>query len=381
MSRVILSSLTYLCKGHSKSYIDSFFYNAKKNREYILFSYGKPENHNDFPVISFDAEPDVLNYSSNQRLSSERKIIKRFIKSFRFYLEMKRVVKHDDFIYFMDYEYISFLICVLLFRKHRKLIWIHAPNLGAGFYKLYKGFFFKLIKHFSGEKTSFVVNGEKAKMDLLNILGNVDVTTLQYPCDVELEPECKDEAKVRLGFEGKTVFSCIGMVRKDKNYDVLMRIFSNSRFCNSNDAVLLIAGSLSGVEKEYVEGLAKRYNVRNVDFRFGYLTLSQMNSYFSATDIYLMAYGNNGSSQSGPLSMCRHYLVPAIVFDGGEIGYYVNKYKVGLASTDEKNFTENLDNMKVEEFLDNLMSAKSELSWVSLSLKYEKLFERIIDGK
>ena len=99
--------------------------------------------------------------------------------------------------------------------------------------------------------------------------------------------------------------------------------------------------------------------------------------YYSCSDVLLLTYGSESASQSGPLSLAREFLLPAIVTDTGEIGYYIKQNNIGLTAAleikddfktkldyffDEKNLQEHL--------LENLKRAKEVYSWDAAALKY-----------
>lgn len=336
MNKITLVSLTYNCKGHSKNYINSLVHFVKDKLDLSLYVYGKPTDKLNVPIDYYDGNAAKLDYEYKKKFSSQKKIIRRFIASVFFYINLCRLLKGNEKIYFMDYEYISLLIFMMLFRKHDKVIWIHSASTGKkwGFYKFYKSFFFRMIRLLNADKTSFVVNGDYTKSALKEVLPGFSINVVQYPTDFNSTPIEKNIAKQKLGLDSKFIFSTIGMIRSDKRYDILFDVFSKSKYANDDSCALLIAGELSSLDECYFYNLINKYNLNNVVFKFKYFDTDELNELFSATDVMLVTYGNEGSSQSGPLSLCRNYLIPSIVFDGGEIGFYVAENKVGLVAKD-----------------------------------------------
>lgn len=373
LKRVILSSLTYSCMGHSKSYINSLVEKLPADFNYLLYKYGN-EGVSDVKVASCDGDYSFLDYNSKQKFASYRKIFRRFFVSFYFYNRLRKIAKNNDFIYFMDYEYISLLLFLFFFRKNEKAVWIHSATLGTGFYNFYKRIFFYFVSFISTKKVKFVVNGVVTEKELANLLPRHNITTIQYPSDLSQTPISKRIAKNKLGLEHKIVFSSIGMLRRDKNYEQLFENFSKSKYANDNNAVLLIAGALSNLTEEFFEELKVRFELQNVQTIYKYFSAEEINELFSATDYMLMTYGHKGSSQSGPLSLCRHYFIPCIVYNGGEIGYYVNECSVGYAVNSSNEFVDCINRIASDDFNDSLEHANECYSWDNVVKQYINLF-------
>ena len=331
MSKIYLASLTYNCKGHSKSYIDTLFKSIKNDFDISPYVYGDPDKE-DF--IFSGSNPEKMDYSKYG--GKYFKIIKRFIYSIQYFYKLKKILKKDDVIYFLDYEYLSLLFCIFLFfRKNKKLILIHSSTInGSGLYTLYKKSFFTFIKIAGFNKLEFVVNGVTAQKELSSQQGPDSlVHTVQYSEDISIsEFDSKLDSKNLFRLDGKIVFSTIGMIRKDKNVPEIIRQFSKSKYANNESFVLLIAGGLSDVSLNDLHDTIKSCGINNVQLQIGYFSDEDFKHLFLATDYMILAHGQNNSSQSGPLSICRNFDIPAIVAGNGELASYVQRNNVGLVA-------------------------------------------------
>lgn len=327
-AKVICLSLTYNANGHSKDYLDSFVEQLKKDIDVSVLCYGDPRNKR-FPITFCNGEISDLNYKSEEFMSSQRKIIRRFFASCKLYFHS---LKCDDVktskLYFLDYEYLSLAIfLILFFRKQKKYILIHSfDTSGSILKKIYKKLFFKIVSMVG--QVTFIVNGEEA-LARMKAYGFNDVKLVQYPTELKIRPLSDKKAKSILDLNGKKVFSLIGMIRADKNYSEAIKAFSKSSLCNSDSHHLLVAGYPSNVTENDVLSYFKLNGVKNYTFIPKYLTDEELNTVFSASDYLLVPYGNGGTSQSGPLSQARLYNLPAITQASGEIGNYIQREKVG----------------------------------------------------
>ncbi|WP_281213308.1 glycosyltransferase [Shewanella insulae] len=360
-------SLTYRCRGHSKEYIDNFMLHLSKDYNFKLFYYEQKLN---------ESGVGVLDYKSEQYLSVYRKIIRRFFCSLLLCFTKYKEIKKCDKLFFSDYEYISLLIILWVFKSKDKVVWIHSTSLdGGAFYYWYKKLFFYTVKYLG--VTSYVVNGDYTHRCLADIVSS-PVHTIQYPSELSIKPLEKNEAKAFLGFGEKKVFSLLGMIRADKNYEFAIKAFSKSDANNNSSCLLYIAGAPSGIKARQVDFWLDKYGVDNVVVDYSYLTEDMLNIAFSSTDILLVPYGQNGTSQSGPLSLCRNYGIPAIVRAGGEMERYVLELNVGLACADTEQFISAINkyNLSIpEETFRSLDCAKQKYSWKAAANKYLEVFK------
>ncbi|MGI2039033.1 hypothetical protein ACRN9Z_13305 [Shewanella frigidimarina] len=366
--KVGIFSLTYNSRGHSKEYIDNLIKNLDSNYEFELISYDQKVN---------DSGVGILDYNSSQRFSSYRKIFRRFFCSLQLLYIQYSKLKSCDKILFSDYEYFSLLFILFIFKRKKNIVWVHSATLnGSVLYYVYKKIFFKFVNKLN--VFEYIVNGQES-YKLLSKLIDKKITLIQYPSELSMQPLNKELAKKKLGFNGKKIFSLLGMIRADKNYEFAIKSFSKSTANNSNGALLVIAGAPSGINSNQIDRWLNMYNVKNVYKDYNYLSEERLNCTFSATDVLLIPYGENCSSQSGPLSLCRNYLIPAIVREGGEIGNYVSYFNVGLTCSSSKDFSDAINkyNSSIPNVtLKSLNEVKNLFSWSSAAKKYIEVFER-----
>lgn len=379
--KVVIVSLTYNSKGHSKSYIDNFFQYLNPYYSLELYCYGKPAEI--IPEFQYDycqGESKLLDYDSKQWFPTFRKVIRRFIVSIKFYYRLYNKYKNANCIfYFMDYEYISLSIFIRIFRNKKKVILLHSVSESKNLVKkIYKKISFKFISN--TKNVFFVVNGDLAKRIFCNYSHNVNV--IQYPTEIrhDFSKLSKEDSKKLLGIEiDRKIISLLGMIRRDKNYYNALKIFSESKLCNDSKNILLIAGFPSNVSEAELLSWLKYFNIKNYILIVRYLTEYDLHICFSATDYILIPYGRFGTSQSGPLSQAREYKIPAICWREGEIGEYVLRSNVGITFSNHEELLQIFNGI---EILTNEFSFDETIykySWTNASKKYCKLFNDIYD--
>lgn len=362
-------SLTYYCHGHFKEYYDNF---SKHFSEHAIIKKSVFGKHG-------SGFSSLLNFRGVGQFAKITKVLSRFFFSVIFYIQVFFNSKKNEHLFFMDYEYLSLIIGLFFFPFNKKTVLLHSTSVkGPSYYVFYKKIFFYFITQFP--KVSFVVNGCKAKLDLVKLIGDEHiVNVIQYPSELSIKPLKKDAAKSKLSLTNKKIISLIGIIRSDKNYEQAIREFSKSHCCNNDKYVLAIYGASANVSFDQIVSFTVKYGVDNYIFVNKYLSESELNEIFSATDCLLVPYGDSGNSQSGPVSLARQYLLPVITIAGGEIGEYVTKYNVGMVSDNLNSLSSIIDlffsdNVSVKLIEDNILSARDNFSWAAASQKYKKVF-------
>lgn len=376
-SNVFCISLTYNNKGHSRDYIDCFIKNIYSKVPVTLFCYGKPSivgNLSDYEYC--EGDPKYLDYCSDQKFSTYRKILRRVITSSRFYKKLYKLISGDTNkkLLFVDYEYLSLIIFLSFFlRKNPKIIVLHSVSESEISVKR----IYKSISYFIMEKipnVSYIVNGEYSAK-LLRKRTSKEVVVIQYPTSLKYPIIPKSEAKAELGLGGRTVIAMIGMIRKDKNYHEAILSFSRSKMANNKSYVLLIAGYPSNITAGAIEELFKNLGLSNYIFCPGYLSELSLHTHFCAADFLLAPYGSKGSSQSGPVSQARLYELPVITLSGGEIGGYVEREKVGITFDGLGELKCVLDNLILSEPYYDFSSVKYKFSWENAAKIYSDILK------
>lgn len=387
-----LISASYGLKGHSRDYVDRLSAGLEglgvSNIPIVLVDKkeGGPRGYAKYFSSAYG-----LNYNPKSRFTRVSKTVHRFFSGVGFYLWMfaRRDLRRLNSFYLMDYEYLSslfFVFCSTMLRK-KLIVLIHSASLnGPLYYRLYKVLYFSLIKRC--KNVSFVVNGELTKRELCSSFGIADerVDVIQYPSmpilkDVDISNVAKNEVKERMfGRSDLVVFSLIGMIRRDKNYDRALDAYSRSGAGVNANVVLLIAGSLSDVTSSQLKDWMDGLEIKNCHLQLKYLDEEELHDAFMVSDYLLVPYGVAGSSQSGPLATARAYALPALVLGGGEIGQYVEREGVGYVCESFDELSDQIanvlnDGVNLKMNL-ALIDSQNKYSWEVASLKYKKIFTR-----
>ncbi|WP_372872327.1 glycosyltransferase [Shewanella sp.] len=342
-----------------------------------LFFYGRPPK--DIKLTNYeycDGNPKSLDYDSNQKFSTYRKVLRRIFASIRFYKLLKNSIDKDinTKLLFVDYEYLSLTIFLFFYlRKNPKYIVLHSVNENElGFKNIYKNFFYIVMDRIPN--VSYIVNGEYSG-ELLSQRTTKDITIIQYPTSLDHVRIPKLLAKSRLSLDGVTVISMIGMIRRDKNYHQAISSFSRSKMANNPSFVLLIAGYPSNITANEIIELLKKLGVTNYILKPEYLSDISLHTYYCASDFLLAPYGSKGSSQSGPVSQARLYDLPVITLSGGEIGSYVDREMVGITFKTFDELSYIFDELLSYTSSYDFDSVKEKFSWEKAAEKYLNILQ------
>jgi len=376
--KLLVSSLTYYSKGHSKEYVDNFYKHLCRDVDMTLFNYGGKAEFQGSEV-SVPGDSEGLNYMTAGSGAVYGKIIRRFCFSFRLYRKIYSYIRasSSNTIIFMDYEYISLLFFIFFLpARVNPIVCIHSASTSGSFpYRLYKMLFFFVLR--KKKNIKYVVNGKVAYDLLKEVVPEKSISLIQYPSELNCLPLNREDAKHKMQIPGKIIISLIGMIRKDKKYEDAIRAYSNSICNDDNRFLLVVAGAPANVTENEVRGWLDKYNIKNCNLNLSYLSEVELNCLFSASDYLLVPYGVGGSSQSGPLSLCRNYNLPAIAPRGGEIGGYIEREKVGYLFDGFDELTLLLDSICSGSLRDTrvfIAKAKEKYSWGVAKKRYIDIF-------
>ncbi|MEJ4087315.1 glycosyltransferase family 4 protein [Galbibacter orientalis] len=394
MKNLHLISAMFVSKGHGFEYIRNFCsklsdkYNITLHIASSPMPYNLPENI----VVNYTnvdySVTDAKNFIKFGLFGKYfRAIYKQYI-SFKYYRGVikNKIVNDEDLVYIMDYDVIPlpYLVYSLSKNKIRIFIWIHSAKFKSKdfLYSLYKYFFklfFKIFvySHIEG----IVVNGNYIKNKIVDYLDVRDdeVYVIQYPSEIKYEKKSKEESRKSLGLKSTDkVILFFGILREDKNIGALIYHISNSNV----KTTLILAGSEGSVSKKDILFWINENRLENYILDINYISEEKIAMYYSAADLLMLTYNHESASQSGPLSLAREFLLPALVSDVGEIGDYVKENKVGLVADIEieDDFSKkidlffNMDNYH-NKFSESLYTAKNKYSWNSAKNEYVKLFK------
>ncbi len=126
----------------------------------------------------------------------------------------------------------------------------------------------------------------------------------------------RDEAKHRLGLQGRDVALFFGHVRPFKGLDIAMRAWAQL----ATDPVLFVAGELWWQSPEELGRMAKELGIgrrsgASVRFEFRFIPDAEIANYFAAADVVLAPY--RIEAQSGVALTAFHFGRPVIASDAG----------------------------------------------------------------
>lgn len=393
MKDLHLISAMYASKGHGVEYIRNFC--SKLSDKFNITLHIASNEIVDIVPKGINIVYTNIDYSSGDAdnfvkygcLAPYIRAIHKQFKSYLYYRKILRSnsIKKGSLVYIMDYDVfpLPFLVNGLFHKGGSIFLWIHSAKFKSKdkLYFLYKKvfkIFFKYLVQSKIEKV--VVNGEYIKMILqteLNLPDNL-IQIIQYPSAIKYKPLSKKVARDKLGLDdNEKVVLFFGMLRKDKNIEFLIEQLAK---CN-NVPKLLIVGSEASVTRYEIQYWIKHYNLENYFLDLNYISEQKMALYYSASDLLILTYELESGSQSGPLSLAREFLLPALVSDVGEIGYYVRENKIGYVANPLKlnSFSDKIDEYfdqyhQNSDLKDNLIKAKFNYSWLKAAEKYHKLF-------
>lgn len=391
MLKLHLMALSYADRGHTKEYVTNFCNRLHKKFDIVLYvasvvpvkvPAGITVKYIDVDITKLKAE----NFLKYGRFSNIYKNLKKQNLHISYCKQVvKQDIKKEDIVYIMDHTALS-LIPIFKGLKRVKpkvFLWIHSARFDSKdfIYHLYKLSVKAIFNNYVSKFLSgIVVNGDVIKERLPQHLNfpKEKIHIIQYPSEIEYKIMDKEIARKSLNIPlDENVVLFFGGLRTDKNIEEVIRSTAQSK----SKPLLIIAGSESTVSKNTIEEWLKKYNHENYFLDISYVTEENMALYYSCSDVLLLTYMSESASQSGPLSLAREFLLPAIVTDTGEIGYYIKQNNIGLVASPEieGDYKTQLDyffeNQTLhEDLLENLKKAKAVYSWDAATLRYTELF-------
>jgi len=208
----------------------------------------------------------------------------------------------------------------------------------------------------------------------------------------------RDEAKRKLGLQGKKVLLLFGLIRKGKGYEHVVRAFQRVRKKIPN-AVLLIVGAVREGEMywgdkylEYLRRLVKKLGLGDcVRFFTRYIPDDEVPVFFGAADVVVLPYekGKSYYSASGILHLAMNFNTPVIAartLQFLEIRDDENGRAVDPENIDElaRAIVELLNDWKKgEKYSKNLKRLAESRSIEKCAQKHWKLYQKLLmkEGK
>ena len=234
------------------------------------------------------------------------------------------------------------------------------------FEKLLRNFFLNTCDKFISMSDNV---GEQLKRST-----NKKVLSLFHPINLNLpKREEKKTAKINLGLNDKTYISFIGLVRKYKGLETLIR---SMKLISRDDIKLIIAG-------EFYEPVEKYLNLINdldlnekiiIDNKF--LNSKMIRDYICASNLIIQPYIK--ASQSGITPLCYFYETPLVVSDIKGLKEVVLRDKTGAifketAENLSSVILESLEKEKNYNYKQNIKKSKEKYSWLTFIKEFQKL--------
>ncbi|MGK7389596.1 MAG: glycosyltransferase family 4 protein [Candidatus Cyclobacteriaceae bacterium M2_1C_046] len=386
----------YSNKGHSFEYINNFYkYLNDRINIHLITTFAKEfKNPNNIPTTFIDIDfsnNEAQNFNKYGPFKLYARALNKIWLTLLFYRKLIKLYKFNsgDILFLMDYELTSlpYLINKISGKNIKIFIWFHSAKFKARdvIYKIHKKFISNLFKLYIKKRISYlIVNGEYIKKlsSLYLRLPLNQIKVIQYPSELSVKKIDKSAARRALNIDEETnVILYFGMLRIDKNLDQTIESVAKAK----NNPLLIIAGSEASVTKYDIENWVKKYKLKNFLLDIEYLSEEKIATYYSAADILLLTYNIDTGSQSGPLSLAREFILPAIVPDHGEIGYYIKKYGIGMTVNRSSSYEDEINkffelSVKEKEVLNhNLHKSKEEFSWNHAANDYYQLIASVCE--
>lgn len=186
-----------------------------------------------------------------------------------------------------------------------------------------------LLKNFSKKINCIVVHSEYIKQCLSkNGIKNVEV--VEYPSfydysKIPSKYEIKKEYNIP---NDKIVISALGGTRYDKGLDILLDSFKYIDTISKNKILLNIVGKEETFTKEFIDSKIKEFHI-NARVKLGYVEDDEFAKNVVLSDIIVLPYRKIFTGNSGPMTEAIVNDIPVIGPDYGNLGYLIEKYRLG----------------------------------------------------
>ena len=200
------------------------------------------------------------------------------------------------------------------------------------------------------------------------------VVSLFHPINLNLpKPVSKSIAKVNLGLDDITYISFVGLIRRYKGLETLIR---SMKLINRDDIKLIIAG-------EFYEPIDKYLNlIKGLDLNDKiiinnkFLDSKMIRDYICASDLIIQPYMK--ASQSGITPLCYFYETPSVVSNINGLKEIIHRDKSGTTfeKTPENLSTAILESLEEDRnnyYRINIKKLEGEYSWLSFIKELQKL--------
>ncbi len=251
-----------------------------------------------------------------------------------------------------------------------------------------------LTKLYAEASTAIIVHNEHMKKTLVKLYKVSPNKVVVIPHFVKKLPKVRrDEAKKKLGLQGKTITLLFGLIRKGKGYEYVIKAFQKVKEKNPN-SILLIVGAVQTGElywgEQYLKKLkqlVKKLELENyVRFLTRYVPDEEVPIFLSAADLLVLPYekGKSYYSASGILHLAMNFGTPVIAAKTLQFSEIIDEENGKLVEPEN---IENLANTIIElledrkrrlRYSENLRKLAKERTVEKCAEKHWKLYQKLI---
>ena len=232
------------------------------------------------------------------------------------------------------------------------------------------------------ESSAIIVHEEIHKKTLIKYFGFSDKITVIPHGIREVEPV--ENARAKVGVEGKKVALLCGYLRKTKRFDRAVKVFPEIVKAVP-DAVLVLAGKSRGINHpEYQNELYKMIEESPVRDKiialYGQFPQDVFDTIISASDIMILPYELGG--QSGIMAHAFAFGKPVVTSDLRAFKNWINESGGGLvATTDEELALHSIKLLSDDKYRESLSAniskfIKEKTSWKVVAEQHDKVYEK-----
>ncbi|STA98785.1 glycosyltransferase [Clostridium baratii] len=186
----------------------------------------------------------------------------------------------------------------------------------------------RLLKKSSKVFKYIIVHSEYIK-NKLEYIGIKNCIVIDYPA-FEYEGYFLNEKLINeyIKFKNRKIISCLGATRKDKGLDILLESFKYINEEIKKKIIFNIAGKEDEFKFDNIKKIAKDNGIEIVT-KNEFLTENDYWNMINISDIVLLPYKKEFSGNSGPMTDAISKKKFIIGPDYGNLGYLIDKYKLG----------------------------------------------------
>lgn len=374
-----------LIDPQSYNNLEIYDFNLFKNMNYekkILLGNEKFENKNT-DEFKFKA---LYNYSDKKHIFKFFSYLISQLKLLFIMLSKKPDIIHFQWFKLPKIDYILIKIIRMLLPK-RKLVFTAHNVLPHDTGDKYKKIYNKIYNLVDG----IIVHTSRSKEEIINTfdITNDKIKVIPHGL-LELNYDENNTNKIKNKFyennnlDDKIILGFIGSIRKNKGIELLLDIWEENKFLNSNEEiVLLIAGSCNN--KELKNRIDEISNYKNVISDIRFLPLDNFAAYMKASDVILLPYLN--ISQSGVLLSVLAEEKPVLVsdrggltdpFEVGKIGWVIKPTKSDLKECLREIINNKNEIRKIINNGELWTKVKQYYSWKDIGKKTTAFYESLL---